>query len=125
MFQNQIKKLLYNEKQTIRDLVSVTESLVATLPVLPYRKVHYRKLERCKISSLKFQKGKYNAPFMTLSTSAIAELHWRLKHLKNANQSLQYIPYDCTIQTYASEQGWGAIDGNTPIGGRFFGEKLF
>ena len=41
-----------------------------------------------------------------------------VKHLKNANQSLQDIPVDCTIQTDASEQGWGATDGNTPIGGR-------
>ena len=56
---------------------------------------------------------------MPLSTSAIAELHWWLKHLKNANQSLQDIPVDCTIQTDASEQGWGATDGTTPIGGRW------
>ena len=40
-------------------------------------------------------------------------------HLKNANQSLQDIPIDCTIQADASEQGWGAMDGNTPIGGRW------
>ena len=78
-----IKKLLYEEKQTIRDLASVIGSLIATFPVLPYGKVHYRELERCKIFSLKFQKGKYNAPFLPLSTSAIAELHWWLKHLKN------------------------------------------
>ena len=116
---SKIKNLLYEGKQTIRDLASVIGSLVATFPVLPYGKLHYRELERCKISSLKFQKGKYNAPCMPLSTSAIAELHWWLKHLKNANQSLQDIPVDCTIQTDASEQGWGATDGNTPIGGRW------
>ena len=79
-------------------------SLIATFPVLPYGKFHYRELERCKIFSLKFRKGKYNAPFMPLSISAIAELHWWLKHLKNANQSLQDIPIDCTIQTDASER---------------------
>ena len=70
---------------------------------------HYRELEKCKISSLKFQNVKYNAPFMPLNTSAIAELHWWLKHLKNANQSLQDIAIDCTIQT----------DGSTQIGGRW------
>ena len=100
---SKIKKLLYEGKQTIRDLASVIGSLVATFPVLPYVKLHYRELERCKISSLKFQKGKYNAPCMSLSISAIAELEWWLKHLKNANQSLQDIPVDCTIQTDASE----------------------
>ena len=57
-----ISKLLYKGKQTIRDLASVIGSLVATFPVLPYGKLHYRELERCKISSLKFQKGKFNAP---------------------------------------------------------------
>ena len=46
---------------------------------------------------------------MPLNTSAIAELHWWLKHLKNANQSLQDIAIDCTIQT----------DGSTQIGGRW------
>ena len=45
---------------------------------------------------------------MPLSTSAIAELHWWLKYLKNAKQSLQDILVDSTIQTDASEQGWGA-----------------
>ena len=56
---------------------------------------------------------------MPLSTSAIAELYWWLKHLKNANQSLQDKPIGCTIQTDASEQGWGAADENTPIGGKW------
>ena len=93
-----IKKLLYDEKQTIRDLASVIGSFFATFLVLPYGKLHYREWERCKISSLKFQKSKYNAPFMSLSTSAIADLHCWLKHLKNTNQSFQDIPVDCTIQ---------------------------
>ena len=115
---SKIKKLLYEGKQTIRDLASVIGSLVATFPVLPYGKLQYRELERCKISSLKFQKDKYNAPCIPLSTSAIVELHWWLKHLKNANQSMQDIPVGCTTQTDVSEQGWGATDGNTPTGGR-------
>ena len=70
---SKINKLLYEGKQTIRDLASVIRLLVATFPVFPYGNLHYRELERCKISSLKFQKGKYNAAFMPLSTSAIAE----------------------------------------------------
>ena len=83
-----IKKFLHEEKQTIRDLSSVIGSLVATFPVLRYGKLHYRELERSKISSLKSEKGKHNAPFMPLSSPAIAELHKWLKHLKNPNQSL-------------------------------------
>ena len=80
------------------------ELLVATFPVLPYDKLHCRELERCKISSFKFQKSKYNAPFTLLRIT---------------NQSLPDIPIDCTIQTDASEQGWGAADGNIPISGRW------
>ena len=56
---------------------------------------------------------------MPLSTSAIAESDRCLKHHKNANQSLQDIPVDSTVQTDASEQGWGTKDGNNPIGGRW------
>ena len=57
---------------------------------------------------------------MPLSTSAIAELYWLLKHLKNVNvKTPQDIPVDCTIQADISEQRWGATDGNTPIGGRW------
>ena len=56
---------------------------------------------------------------MPLSNLAFAELHWWLIHLKNANQSLQGITVDYTIQTEASEQGRGAIDENTPTGGRW------
>ena len=83
-----IKKFLHEEKQTIRDLASVIGSLVATFPVLRYGKLHNRELERCKIFSLKFEKDKHNAPFMPLSSPAIAELHKWLKHLKNPNQLL-------------------------------------
>ena len=54
-----------------------------------------------------------------MSTSAITELRLWLKHLKNANSSLQDIPVACTIQTDASEQERIATDGNTPIGGRW------
>ena len=61
----------------------------------------------------------HNAPFMSLSFSAIAELHWWLKYLKNASKSLQDIQADCTIQTDASEQGQGATGGNSLIGGRW------
>ena len=107
------------EKQTIRDLAFVIGSLVALFLVLSYGKLHYRELERCKISSLKFQKGKYNASFMSLSSSAIADLHWWLEHLKNTNQPFQDIPVDCTIQADTSEQGLGATDRNTSIGGRW------
>ena len=56
---------------------------------------------------------------MPLSTSAVAEWYWWFKHLKNANQSLQDIPVDCTIQAGAGEQELSATDGNTPIGGRW------
>ena len=42
---SKIKKLLYEGKQTIRDLASVIGSLVATFPVLPYGKLHYKELE--------------------------------------------------------------------------------
>ena len=87
-----IKRLLYEEKQTIRNLAFVIGSLVVTFPVLPCGKFHYRELERYKIVSLKLQKGKYNAPFTPLSTSAIAKLHWWLKHLTNANK-LRKIDY--------------------------------
>ena len=49
----ELKKLLYEEKQT-----SICHrSLVATFPALSYGNLYYRELERCKISSLKF-----NAP---------------------------------------------------------------
>ena len=53
---------------------------------------------------------------MPMSTLAIAELHWWLKHLTNANQPLQGILVDYTD---ASKQGWGATDGSTLIGDRW------
>ena len=81
-------------------------------------KLYYKKLERCKISLLKFKKGKYNIPFMHLSISVIAELNWLLKHPKNRNKSLQNIPVSCKILTDASEKGWRATHKNTLIGGR-------
>ena len=42
---------------------------------------------------------------MPLSTSAIAESDRCLKHHKNANQSLQDIPVDSTVQMLVNKDG--------------------
>ena len=55
---SKIKKLLYEEKQTIQELAFVIGSLVATFKVFPYGKLFYWELEKCKISLFKCKNGK-------------------------------------------------------------------
>lgn len=55
---------------------------------------------------------------MLLSTLAITELRWWLKHLKTEKQFLPDIPV-LYKPTNAVEQGRGGTDGNTPISGRW------
>ena len=48
-----IMGIIHSSKPTIRDLASVTGTLVATFQAIPMGKLHYRNMERLKISSLK------------------------------------------------------------------------
>lgn len=46
------------------------------------------------------------------------QLRWWLKHLKNANKSLQDLPVNCKIQADASEQRQGDTHRNSQTGER-------
>ena len=68
-------EILDSYSQTIRKIASFIGNLTASLPAVPFGKLHYRSLEREKISALKISKGDFDAK-MTLSKSAIEDTKW-------------------------------------------------
>ena len=69
------ENLLNQSNPTIREVARVIGLLVSSLPGLQFGELHYRHLERNKISALTINKGNYDA-LMSLSAKARPELHW-------------------------------------------------
>jgi len=113
-----IQNFLALRKPTIKELASVIGMLISTFPAIPYGKLHYRNLEKCKIEALKFHKGDFMAP-VTIEPLAELELLWWLDNIDNTYNDIQLPDIDIVIYTDASERGWGATDGISPTGGQW------
>ena len=61
---DKILTLLTMKNPTIRDLVSVIGSVIATFPAIPFGTMNYRNAEHCKIEALKIHNGDFMAPII-------------------------------------------------------------
>ena len=113
-----ILNFLALRKPTIKELASVIGMLISTFPAIPYGKLHYRNLEKCKIEALKLHKGDFMAP-VTIEPLAESELLRWLDNIDNTYNDIQLPDIDIVIYTDASEQGWGATDGISPTVGQW------
>ena len=84
---NIILKILRIHKPTIRFLVKIRGSLVASLPGVKFGRLHYRQLESEKDLALKKNKGNFDATLF-LTPAAKNELKW---WLENITQSCNWI----------------------------------
>ena len=112
-----IRKFLQNPSPTIRKLASVVGSVISIFPAIPLGKLHYRALEKEKISLLKEKCGNYEAKILSLNKHAIEDLKWWLGAIPNAKNNINTPQTDFEINTDASETGWGATDGSNPTSG--------
>lgn len=78
--------------------------------------LHYRRIEREKISALKKSKGNFDAD-MVLSTLAIEEVSWWRANIFSAFRHIKVPEIDLIIHTDASNKGWGISDDISPSGG--------
>ena len=68
-----IKKFLANKSPNIRQLASITGSVISIFQAVPLGKMHYRDLEREKVSFLKEESGNFEAK-IALNQHIITEL---------------------------------------------------
>ena len=113
-----ITKLLDDVAPSIRDTAQVIGYLVSSLPAVKYGKSHYRAIENDKIAALKINKGNFDRK-MSLSPSAVQELHWWVKTLPTASNDIEIPPVDKTVNSDASLSGWGAVMGEQSTGGHW------
>ena len=97
-----IKKFLLNKSPNIRQLASIIGS------VIPLGKMHYRDLEREKVSFLKNGSGNFEAK-IALNQYIVTELQW-LDAIPKAVSDIHTPEVHFIINADASESGWGAID---------------
>ena len=112
-----ISKFLQNPSPTIGKLAFVVGSVISIFPAIPLGKLHYRALEKEKISLLKEKCGNYEAKILSLNKHAIEDLKWWLGAIPNAKNNINTPQTDFEINTDASETGWGATDGSNPTSG--------
>ena len=112
-----IYKVLSIKKPTIRDLASVTGSILSTFPAAPYGKMHYRQLERFKHTALQHDDD-FESQLPSLPQNVHDELKWWLSDLDKCIRPVTLPEIDYTIETDASHLGWGASNGIQPIGNR-------
>ena len=114
--------MLSNSFLSIQELASVTGKLIATFPAVNYGGLHYRELEKLKVSELKKNRGHYKAQ-ITLNDMARSELKWWISNLEHSYGHIHKKQVTVTIETDASGRGWGAYNGVDKIGGRWNHEE--
>ncbi|XP_068704681.1 uncharacterized protein [Montipora foliosa] len=110
------ENLLNQSNPTIREVARVIGLLVSSLPGVQFGELHYRHLERNKISALTINKGDYDA-LMSLSAKARSELHWWVINVNTAFKNIIQTNPDLTLTTDASNTGWGAMCEEQQTGG--------
>ena len=109
-------EFLSKQQPTIREVAQVIGVLVSSFPGVQFGPLHYRNLERDKISALKNNKGNFESP-MTLSSWAETELNWWINNIDSAFKPILPDHPTITITTDASTSGWGAVLADSRAGG--------
>ena len=113
-----IYKFLSIKKPTIRDLASVTRSIISTFPAAPCRQMHYRQLERFINTALQHNDDDFESQLPSLPQKVHDELKWWLSNSDKCIHPVTLPEINYTIETDASHLGWGASNGIQPIGNR-------
>ena len=111
-------KLKVMKHPTISEVAEGIGIIVSNFPGVQFGPLYYRSLERDKTNALIQSKGNYNAR-MQLSARSKIELEWWIANMPLAYKNIQPLRASVFMQTDASNKGWGAVNGNQQIGGRW------
>ena len=112
------KELLNSNFVSIRFIARVIGTLVSCFPAVLHGPLHYRSLERDKITALKSNYGNFNAK-ISLSKSSKEELVWWISQENKFNKCIHPPPVDLVLFSDASLEGWGGTNTKIDIGGRW------
>ena len=112
------QNILSNYQATIRELVQTIGVIVSPFRSVPYGWMYYRELEKCKVKSLARSGGNFDRKAY-ISEEAANELKWSIRNFFILLHPLNPPPFDLTIFSDASLEGWGGTDQVTEIGGRW------
>lgn len=110
------KKLLYKERDSIREVARITGLMVAAFPAVTMGKLHYRELEKGKIAALQKENGNFDK-IMCITRDMKVDLTWWVNNI--ATQSRQIIRTGTEVEIYtdASSSGWGGLLDHQSAGG--------
>ena len=110
------KHLLAKPSPIIREVARVIGKIISTFPGVMYGPLHYRYLEYDKTAALNLNNWNFDK-HMNLSKLAKAELTWWISHVKGSVNLITRDQPSHTLTTDASNEGWGAVVGNSSTGG--------
>ena len=106
-------KLLRKTHLKIRFVSSAIGMIIAALSAVRHGALHYRAMERDKISALRDSGGDFDQ-LMTLSPAAGGEVRWWIAHVAHSQKFLHALT--TIIYSDASLEGWGATDSISTVG---------
>ena len=89
---------------------------MSSFRAVPYGQMYYRGLEKCKVQSLARSGGNFDRKAY-ISEEAADELQWWIRNIFDAFAPIKLPPFDLTIFSDSSLEGWGGTDQVTEIGG--------
>ena len=93
---------------TIQTIAELIGKMVAAVPGVEYGPLFYRRLDNDKSKALKLSKGNYQA-LMKLSEKVKVDLKWWIDNIDTAFKPISKHKYQVTLQTDASNSGWGGV----------------
>ena len=112
------QNIFSNYQATIREPVQTIGVIVSSFRAVSYGQMYYRELEKCKAQSLARFGGSFDRKAY-ISEEAANKLKWWIRNIFDAFAPIKLSPFDVTIFSDASLEGWGGTDQETEIGGRW------
>ena len=107
-----------NPTFSIRHLCTIIGKLISCFVAHPLGRLHYRSMERLKVSQLKTSKGNFETT-VSLTPTCLQDLHWWLATLPFAQAPINRGNCTAVFTCDASEKGWSADFDSTRANGRF------
>ena len=102
----------------IREVARIIGLIVASFSAVEYGPLHYRNLEREKTEALRQSSGNFDDN-MSISSGMKKELDWWVQNVVNSTRNISRSPYDFSVMSDASLEGWGAVSNLVKAGGRW------
>ena len=102
---------------TVRELLTVIGQMVASFPAVEHARLYYRILDNENSAALKHAKGNFDA--IDLSEKSRQHIRWWISNLSSTSCPISHGNPNVTIQTDASNSGWGGVRNKTTTGGQW------